>query len=81
MKKQFPVLMLIFSLSTIVPASSPDVRAQAEPFYKGKTIRIMVGSTAGGFTTAGPASLPDTWGSIFPVNRKSSLRTCPAPDL
>ena len=57
MKKQFPVLMLIFSLSTIVPAISPDVRAQAEPFYKGKTIRIMVGSTAGGFY--------DHWARLF----------------
>jgi tripartite-type tricarboxylate transporter receptor subunit TctC len=57
MKKRVAVLMLIFSLSTIVPALSPDVRAQADPFYKGKTIRIMVGSTAGGFY--------DRWARLF----------------
>ena len=33
------------------------MRAQAEPFYKGKTIRIVVGSTAGGFY--------DRWARLF----------------
>jgi tripartite-type tricarboxylate transporter receptor subunit TctC len=42
-------ITLIFSLSIIFFSHSPEVRAQADPFYKGKTIRIMVGSTAGGF--------------------------------
>ena len=46
MKKRGPGLMLIFCLSIIVAGLSSEVRAQAEPFYKGKTIRIMVGSTA-----------------------------------
>ena len=30
-------------------ASSPDLQAQGEPFYKGKAVRIVVGNTAGGF--------------------------------
>lgn len=57
MKERVPVLGLIFCLSVFLFGPSPDVRAQAEPFYKGKTIRIMVGSTAGGFY--------DRWARLF----------------
>src|ERR671919_789819 len=57
MKKRGSGLMLIFCLSIIVAGLSSEVRAQAEPFYKGKTIRIMVGSTAGGFY--------DRWARLF----------------
>ena len=57
MKKRVPVLTLIFCLSTIVAGIAPEVRAQAEPFYKGKTIRIIIGSTPGGFY--------DRWGRLF----------------
>lgn len=35
----------------------PGVSAQGEPFYKGKTIRVMVGTTAGGFY--------DRWARLF----------------
>jgi tripartite-type tricarboxylate transporter receptor subunit TctC len=34
-----------------------EARAQDDSFYKGKTIRIMIGSTAGGFY--------DRWGRLF----------------
>ena len=57
MKKRVAVLTLIFFLSTIVASIAPEVRAQAEPFYKGKTIRIIIGSTPGGFY--------DRWGRLF----------------
>jgi len=55
MKKRNLRLALIFCLSMIAPAH--ELRAQAEPFYQGKTIRIMVGSTAGGFY--------DRWARLF----------------
>jgi len=57
MKKRGFVLTLIFCLSIIPPGLSREARAQAEPFYKGKTIRIMVGSTPGGFY--------DRWARLF----------------
>ena len=38
--------LFIFLLSLCF---SSEIRAQADPFYKGKTIRIIVGSTPGGF--------------------------------
>jgi tripartite-type tricarboxylate transporter receptor subunit TctC len=58
MKERVAVLRLIFCLSTIVAwGLTAEVRAQAEPFYKGKTIRIMVGTTAGGFY--------DRWARLF----------------
>ncbi|MGZ8445032.1 MAG: Bug family tripartite tricarboxylate transporter substrate binding protein [Candidatus Binatia bacterium] len=49
MKKLRIGLVLILSLANFLPAFAPGLRAQAEPFYKGKIIRIVVGSTAGGF--------------------------------
>ena len=80
MQRQGLALTSIF-LATLLfaPWLAPRAWTQAEPFYKGKTIRIMVGSTAGGFMTVGPVSSPDTWANTFPDNRKSSLKTCPEP--
>lgn len=49
MKKLSIGLLLILSLTSFLLSFTPELRAQAEPFYKGKTIRIAVGSTAGGF--------------------------------
>ena len=57
MKERVLLLTLIFCFSIILPGLAPDAGAQADPFYKGKTIRIMVGSTAGGFY--------DRWGRLF----------------
>ncbi|HEV8344384.1 MAG TPA: tripartite tricarboxylate transporter substrate-binding protein [Candidatus Binatia bacterium] len=57
MKERGLALTLIFYLSIIFLGISTELRAQAEPFYKGKTIRIMVGSTAGGFY--------DRWARLF----------------
>ncbi|MEX0804145.1 MAG: tripartite tricarboxylate transporter substrate-binding protein [Candidatus Binatia bacterium] len=56
MKKQGLGLSLIFSLSIIFLHPSPEAGAQTD-FYKGKTIRIIVGSTAGGFY--------DRWARLF----------------
>jgi tripartite-type tricarboxylate transporter receptor subunit TctC len=57
MKKRALLLTLIFCFSMILPGVAPRVGAQGDQFYKGKTIRIMVGSTAGGFY--------DRWGRLF----------------
>jgi tripartite-type tricarboxylate transporter receptor subunit TctC len=42
-------LRLFFCLSILLYGSAREVRAQADPYYKGKTIRIIIGSTPGGF--------------------------------
>jgi tripartite-type tricarboxylate transporter receptor subunit TctC len=57
MKTRGPRLTLIFSLLFIILGVTAEINAQAEPFFKGKTIRIMVGSTAGGFY--------DRWARLF----------------
>lgn len=57
MKERVFLLALIFCLSIILPGIAPEAGAQGDQFYKGKTIRIMVGSTAGGFY--------DRWGRLF----------------
>ena len=55
------VQSLILALTVCFPISLhgvlPDVAAQDQAFYKGKTIRIIVGSTAGGFY--------DRWARLF----------------
>jgi tripartite-type tricarboxylate transporter receptor subunit TctC len=57
MKKRCLGITVIFCLATILPSLSPGVQAQGESFFRGKTIRIMVGSTAGGFY--------DRWARLF----------------
>jgi tripartite-type tricarboxylate transporter receptor subunit TctC len=57
MKERVFLLTLIFWFSIILLGIVPEAGAQADQFYKGKTIRIMVGSTAGGFY--------DRWGRLF----------------
>ena len=57
MKARLLLLTLGFCFSIILPGIAPEAGAQADQFYKGKTIRIMVGSTAGGFY--------DRWGRLF----------------
>jgi tripartite-type tricarboxylate transporter receptor subunit TctC len=57
MKKRNLGVALVISLLIVLPGASPEIGAQADPFYKGKTIRIYIGSTAGGFY--------DRWGRLF----------------
>lgn len=56
MKERVLLLTLILCFS-IIPGIAPEAGAQSDQFYKGKTVRIMVGSTAGGFY--------DRWGRLF----------------
>jgi len=57
MKTRSSALAVSFSLSLVLCALPRKASAQEEPFYRGKTIRIMIGSTAGGFY--------DRWGRLF----------------
>ena len=57
MKKRTLAVALIFAVSAIFLAMLSEVGAQADSFYKGKTIRIYIGSTAGGFY--------DRWARLF----------------
>ena len=57
MKERVFLLTLIVCFSVILPGITAKAGAQGDQFYKGKTIRIMVGSTAGGFY--------DRWGRLF----------------
>src|SRR3990167_7709420 len=52
MKKRTTITAIAFSLlvsSVWNLEFIPSLQAQTEPFYKGKTIRIVVGFSAGGF--------------------------------
>ncbi|MEK7333777.1 MAG: hypothetical protein AAB222_00480, partial [Candidatus Binatota bacterium] len=52
MKKRTTITAMAFSLLVSLVLNLefiPSLQAQTEPFYKGKTIRIVVGFTPGGF--------------------------------
>lgn len=57
MKRNGLLLMLLISFAIMVFGIVRQARAQDEQFYKGKTITIVIGSTAGGFY--------DRWGRLF----------------
>ena len=42
------IIMVVMSFLMTIVSFSPNAWAQAEPYYKGKTIRIVVGLSAGG---------------------------------
>jgi tripartite-type tricarboxylate transporter receptor subunit TctC len=45
----FLIATLVFSIASAAFHAVPAANAQAQPFYQGKTIRIVVGFTPGGF--------------------------------
>jgi tripartite-type tricarboxylate transporter receptor subunit TctC len=55
--KIFIRLALFLCLTNFLVSFTPEAGAQSDSFYKGKTIRLIVGSTAGGFY--------DRWGRLF----------------
>ena len=54
---QKSVLVILFAFQFFNVLSASDGFSQAEPFYKGKQIRIVTGATAGGFY--------DRWGRLL----------------
>jgi tripartite-type tricarboxylate transporter receptor subunit TctC len=59
-------LGLFFCVSIALFGFSREVRAQAEPFYRGKTIRIIIGSTPGGFYDRWARLLAKSMGKYIP---------------
>ena len=57
MRRNGFLLTLAVGLAVIFSGMARQVQAQGEQFYKGKTIAIVIGSTAGGFY--------DRWGRLF----------------
>lgn len=57
MRKFRSLLAGLFGFIVILCGVAGQARAQGETFYKGKTVTIMVGSTAGGFY--------DRWARLF----------------
>jgi tripartite-type tricarboxylate transporter receptor subunit TctC len=57
MKNQIPAVVLTYIVLTLLFWLPRSAGAQSDSFYKGKTIRIYIGSTAGGFY--------DRWGRLF----------------
>ena len=61
--------------------SEGSVFGQAAPFYKDKTIRIIVGFTSGGLYDQYARTLTRFMGKHIPGNPNIIVRTCPAQDL
>ena len=67
MKKRTTITAMAFSLLVSLVLNLefiPSLQAQTEPFYKGKTIRIVVGFPPGAFMTVGRGFSPATWENI-----------------
>jgi hypothetical protein len=73
MKKSAAILTLAFALGF-----APALQAQNDPFFKGKTIRIIGGS--GGFYESWARLLARHMGKHIPGNPISSCKTCLARD-
>jgi hypothetical protein len=69
MKKGFALAPFVF-LACIYHFTSVSVLSAQESFYRGKSIRLIVGSTPGGFYDRWRDSLPNTCPNIFPAIRK-----------
>ena len=68
----------LFFVALILLGWHASLHAQA-PFYQGKTIRLIIGSTAGGGYDLWARHAARYWANIFRVVQKSSHRTCLEP--
>ena len=67
------------ALALLAGALACSPAAADDPFYKGKTISLIIGSnTSGGYDTYGRL-LARHMGKHCPATRPSWCRTCPAP--
>lgn len=71
--KTFLITALLFF------ANSLSLRAQNDSFYNGKTVRIIVGFSPGGFYDRWARLLSRYMPNTFPAILISLCRTCPAP--
>jgi tripartite-type tricarboxylate transporter receptor subunit TctC len=71
--KRLAVLVLVAVVASMAPAG-------AQPrFFEGKTIRIVVGFSAGGGYDTYSRVIARHLGRHLTASRRSSSRTCPAP--
>ena len=63
--RQIGTLLVVFILSLV--ATAP---VRADDFYSGKTVRVIVGGSAGGGFDIYTRAMARTWASIFPATRR-----------
>ena len=72
-----PALALLFFL-LIMPLGSPAaLEAQSEPFFKGKTIKIVVGFTPSGFYDRWARAVARYMGKYIPGNPEIIVQNMP----
>ena len=69
------ILAVIVALISFTP--TPSVQAQDEPFYKGKTIRFVVGSATGNFYDSWARLLARHWGKYIAGNPAVMVQNMP----
>ncbi|MSP37928.1 MAG: hypothetical protein EXR70_05505 [Deltaproteobacteria bacterium] len=65
------------ALSLVIMVSASEIHAQAEPFYKGKQVRIIVGASAGGFYDRWARLLARFIPKYLPGNPSMIVQTMP----
>jgi len=72
------VSCLFFTVAwATMPWFDSSARAQADSFYKGKTIKIVVGSTPGNFYDAWARLIARHWGKYIPGNPEVIVQNMP----
>jgi len=72
------VSCLFFTVAwATMPWFDSSARAQADSFYKGKTIKIVVGSTPGSFYDAWARLVARHWGKYIPGNPEVIVQNMP----
>ena len=69
------IFVSLLLLMTFVPALS--VQAQGEPYYKGKTVRFVVGSATGNFYDSWTRLIARYWGKYIPGNPTILVQNMP----
>ena len=77
MNKRFLLVIVVVVSSLLLLATTPSA-SNAEEFFKGKTIDIIVGFSPAAAMTWRHARSRATWEITFPVIPTSSLKTGPA---
>jgi tripartite-type tricarboxylate transporter receptor subunit TctC len=76
-RRSLVALVLAISLLPILPAMLSPVRAQGDPFYKGKQIRIIVGLSTGGGYDRAARMLARNIGKYIPGNPEVLVQNMP----
>ena len=72
-----PVLALLYSVVIISFGFPATVEAQSEPFFNGKTIRMVVGFTPGGFYDRWARVVARYLGKYIPGNPEIIVQNMP----